>query len=131
MKSQILLYEPNVGCHPKLAFLLGIEEVSGTYARSAAEALNWLEAIKLRVVSFDLVLISSWCGSPDEYELVQGALELQLPVVFLQRDPEHPIPDPFFPDPIICNDDNLISCLNDCLTLSQGEADDRRANNSC
>jgi len=108
MKSQILLYEPNVGCHPKLAFLLGIEEVSGTYARSAAEALNWLEAIKLRVVSFDLVLISSWCGSP-----------------------EHPIPDPFFPDPIICNDDNLISCLNDCLTLSQGEADDRRANNSC
>lgn len=130
MTRHILLYEPNISYHPPLAFLLSVEGISGTYARSAAEALNWLEAIKLRVVTFDLVLIGSCCGAAAEYQLVQNALELQLPVVLLHRDSELPVLLDFH-GPIICDDDNLLSCLNDCLTLKQGEAYDTRANDSC
>ncbi len=131
MKNQILLYEPNIRYHPPLAFLLSVDDIAGTYARSAAEALNWLEAIKLQVVSFDLVLISSWLGTAAECQLVENALELQLPVVFLQRDSNQPMVELPGHDPMLCDDDNLLSCLNDCLTLKQGEADDRSANNSC
>ncbi|MBD1401467.1 hypothetical protein [Pelovirga terrestris] len=130
MKSYILLYEPNIGYHSQLAFLLSVEDISGTYARSSDEALNWLEAIKLGVVSFDLVLIGSWCGTAAEYQLVQNALELQLPVVFLRRGTESS-PQLAIQNPIVCDDDNLLSCLNDCLTLKQGETYDRRANDSC
>ena len=93
MNKSILIYEPHSERMPHLVFLLQLAQFSATHARTAAEAINWLTAYRLQVISFDLVLISSACTTPDELQLAQELPQLSLPVVFLQRD-EGPLMNP-------------------------------------
>ena len=121
MKKSILIYEPHCERMPHLVFLLQLAQFSATHARTAAEAINWLSAYRLQVISFDLVLISSACTNPDEQQLAAELPNLSLPVVFLQRE-DTPLADLPCRKGIICRPDNLLDRLNDCLTsFSQGE----------
>lgn len=114
MKKTILIYEPRAEQVSHLIFLLHLADIRGTHARTAAEAINWLAAYRLLVISFDLVLICSLCTTEAERLLLEELPGLPLPVVFLQRD-DMPLAQASNQHPIVCHPDDLLSCLNDCL----------------
>jgi len=129
MKKNILVYEPQTGNVPYLAFVLNLGQVGCTHARSAAEAMNWVEAARLKIISFDLVLISSLSHEAPEIKMLNSLPDLQVPIVFLQRKAAMP---PQLAQIVIatCNTDNLIECLQQYLPakepcLAKGEIYDR------
>ncbi len=115
MKKTILVYEPHCQQMPHLVFLLHLADISCTHARTAAEALNWLSAHRLKLSTFDLFLICSFSQAEAEQQLLMALCDLSLPVVFLQRD-EAPLINLLEQKGIICHPRDLLTCINDCLT---------------
>ena len=109
--SNILLLEPNREKVPNLVFLLKLADIQCTVARSVEEALNWLSAYRLKVISFDLFLVNSLSGDELEKQLLTEASSFTtVPIVGVQRDDlsrfeyqGHEI--------IICQPNNLLNCL--------------------
>jgi hypothetical protein len=114
MKKSILIYEPHCDKVPHLVFLLRLADISCTHARTAVETIDWLAAHRLKVITFDLLLISSFTQTKPEQHLLMALSGLPLPVVFLQRE-NTPLVDLLDQNGIICHPDDLLSCLNDCL----------------
>lgn len=110
MKSNVLVYEPCLSNIPSLTFVLGIGQFGCTHARTAGEALNWLAAARLKIISFDLVLVSSLSAEDLEAEFLAVLPILQIPVVFLQRDKDVGI-NLSSANAQACTPDNLIQCL--------------------
>ncbi len=110
MKKNILVYEPQAGNVPYLAFILNLGQVGCTHARSADEALNWLEASRLKIILFDLVLISSLSGEVSEEKLLSDLPGLGVPIVFLQREAKLPAQ---LTQIVVatCSPENLTECL--------------------
>lgn len=133
MKKNVLVYEPQTGNVPYLAFVLNLGQVGCTHARSAAEALNWVEAARLKIISFDLVLISSLSHEAPEMQMLNSLKGLQIPIVFLQRGTD--MPEQLAQIVIAtCSTDNLTECLQQYLSAkvpchAKGETYDRRSNN--
>jgi hypothetical protein len=117
MKKTILIYEPDCEQVPHLVFLLHLAGICGTHARTVEEAMNWLAAHRLQVITFDLLLICSFCRTEPEHQLLRDLPGLALPVVFLQRDNR---PSAHLPahTGIICHPDDLLDRLRDCLTAT-------------
>jgi hypothetical protein len=115
MKKTILIYEPHCEQVPHLVFLLHLADICGTHARTAEEAINWLSAHRLQVITFDLLLICSFSRTEHEHQLLMELPGLLLPVVFLQRDNVSPV-TPLAHNGITCHPDDLLNCLRDCLT---------------
>jgi len=125
MKKTILIYDPHCEQVKPLIVMLQLANMSCTYASTAPEAMNWLAAHRLQVMTFDLVLLCSFHQTELEHQLLMDLQALALPVVFLQREDtlSKNVPDK---KSITCYPDDLLDCLNDCLTstthLSQGDS---------
>lgn len=115
MKKNLLIYEPRCEQMPHLIFLLHLADISCTHARTAAEAINWLTALRLQLSAFDLILICSFSQTEPEQQLLMALGDLSLPVVFMQRG-ETPLADLFEQKGIICHPEDLLTCINDCIT---------------
>lgn len=128
MKKTILIYEPHYDQVPHLIFLLQLTDISCTHARTAQEALNWLEAARLKIISFDLVLVCSWWHQETETELLNELQRMPLPLFLLQRGDD--VPPPLRQIAIdICSPENLSQCLHSHLTAkaslpAKGETND-------
>ncbi len=122
MKKNILTYEPCMSNVPYLAFTLNVGQFGWTHARTAEEALNWLEAITLKVISFDMVLVSSLSGEELEIKFLDRLTGLKVPVVFLQRD-EHADQSPAGVGQASCHPDNLLDWLNSYWGDGETEAE--------
>lgn len=109
MKRNILVYEPCIGNVPYLTFVLNMAQMGCTHARTAEEALNWLEAAALKVISFDFVMISSLCADKLEGEFLKRMSDLDVEVVFLQRDD---VPSMALEGYSVCHPDHLLDWLN-------------------
>ncbi len=116
MQKHILLYEPDHTQIPHLLFLLRLRDNHCTHARSAEEALNWLSANRLQVVTFDLVLIGSVSHQPQEMQFFEEICGLSLPVIFIQRDQEK-MPESLQSVATACNPDHLLGCISDHETV--------------
>ena len=114
MKRNILTYEPCISNVPYLAFVLNMGQFGCTHARTAEEALNWLEAAELKVIVFDLVLVSSLTEEELETKFLDRLPGLQLPVVFLRRDDDSYQP-PAGVEQALCHPDNLLDLLESQL----------------
>jgi len=125
MKKTILIYKPQCEQVKHLIVMLQLANMSCTYASTALEAINWLAAHRLQVMTFDLVLICSFNQTQPEHQLLMDLQGLPLPAVFLQRE-DTPLANLVDHNVIICHPDDLLDCLNDCLTstthLTQGES---------
>lgn len=115
MKKNLLIYEPHCEQMPHLVFLLHLADISCTHARTAAEAINWLTAHRLQFSTFDLLLICSFSQTEQEQQLLLALGNLSLPVVFLQRK-EAPQTHLLDRNGIICHPEDLLACINDCIT---------------
>ncbi|WP_224746999.1 chemotaxis protein CheW [Pelovirga terrestris] len=124
MKKTILIYEPHCEQMPRLVFLLHLADISCIHARTVDEAINWLSAHRLQLSTFDLFLICSFSRSTPEQQLLLVLGDVSLPVVFLQRG-NSPLTDLFDQNGIICHPEDLLTCINDCLSSTthstQGE----------
>lgn len=116
MKKNLLVYEPCSSNLPYAAFILTLNHVRCTHARTPEEAHNWLEAARHKVVSFDLVLVSSLCHQPAEDEFFTEVANLNIPLVMIQRDAETEVPT-VVPQQILCPADDLIDYLRNRLEL--------------
>ena len=113
--SHILLFEPNQERVPHLIFLLNLADIHCTVARTIEEAINWLSAVRLQVIHFDLFLLSSLEGVDLEKELLAETLNsTTVPVVSIQRH-NLPLPEICGTEIVSCHSDNLLSCLGELL----------------
>src|SRR6056297_1835015 len=117
MKKTILIYEPHCEQMKHLIVILQRANMSSTYANTAPEAINWLAAHRLQVMTFDLALICSFHQTQLEQQLLMDLQGLPLPVAFLQREVPPPA-NQLNQNGTICHHDDLLDCLNDCLTSS-------------
>lgn len=114
MKKNILVYEPCISNVPNIIFVLSVGQFGCTHARTAEEALNWLEAVRLKVISFDLVLVSSFSGETLEAGFLDELSAVELPVVFLQQEADNGQPVACLKQ-TLCHPDNLLDVLKDHL----------------
>jgi len=120
--NHILLFEPDRERIPHLIFLLKLADIKCTVARTIEEAINWLSADRLKVIQFDLFLLSSLEGVDLDGELLVEALKsTTFPVATIQRETSS-FPELLNDKVITCHPDNLLSCLKECLA-----ADDKRS----
>ncbi|MFO7766026.1 MAG: hypothetical protein R6V33_06310 [Pelovirga sp.] len=110
MKRNILVYEPCISNVPNIAFVLSVGQFGCTHARTAEEAINWLEAVRLKVISFDLVLVSSFSGEKLEASFLDELSAVELPVVFLQQDADSGQPAAEIKQ-TLCHPDDLLDVL--------------------
>ena len=119
--NNILLLEPNSEKIPHLVFLLRLADISCTVARSVEEAFNWLTANRLMVTRFDLVLLNSLQGVELEKKLLdEMTSSTEIPLVYVQREGAY-LPQFKTKGIVVCHPDNLLSCLQECLTSTYGE----------
>jgi len=116
MKKSLLVYEPCRSNLPYVAFILTLNNVRCTHARTPEEAHNWLVAAQQKVVSFDLVLVSSLCSGAAEDDFFAEVAGLNLPLVIIQRDADGEMPT-LVPQQILCPVDNLLDWLSRYLKL--------------
>lgn len=116
MKKSLLVYEPCSSNLPYVAFILTLKHVRCTHARSPEEAHNWLEAARHKVVSFDLVLVTSLCHQTVEDEFFSETAALNLPLVMVQHDADGEQPT-VVPQQILCPADDLLDYLRRRLEL--------------
>jgi purine-binding chemotaxis protein CheW len=108
--AHILLYEPEHADLPHLVFLLKLAGISCTASRSADETLNWLNAERLKVVHFDLLLLSRMQGLEKRDEAWQALRRSGLPIVCIKRQSAETVPLPE-EDIISCYPDALLDCI--------------------
>jgi len=116
MEKSLLVYEPCRSNLPYVAFILTLNNVRCTHARTPEEAQNWLVAAQHKVVRFDLVLISSLCYRAAEDDFFSEVAELRLPLVLVQRDDDGEMPR-LVPQQILCSADKLLDLLRSYLEL--------------
>lgn len=117
MKRNILIYEPFNTHAQYLAFVMSFGEVDYTHARTVAETLNWLEAVRLRIAFFDLILISSLSHEDSEIVLLGILPSVKIPLVFVQRDIDIPT-ELIKMNAIICTPANLHQWLQSWITIN-------------
>jgi len=109
----ILLFEPD---HEKVShsvFLLKLADIQCTVAKTAEEVLNWVNACRMLVTSFDLILLNSLQGSGlDNMLLTELCEQATVPVVCVQRQ-DAPPSIFLIHNVIICHPDHLLDCLQE------------------
>lgn len=96
---------------------MSVTQVGCTHAHTTAEAMNWLDAARAKIVFFDLMMISSLCHEGSEALLLDALPSLQIPVVFVQRNIDIPTGVTKM-NAIICPPENLIQCLQHWISTN-------------
>ena len=123
----ILLFETDREKVSQLVFLLKLAEIHCTVARNVEEVLNWVNACRMMVTSFDLVLLNSLQGDDHDNMLLTELCEVAtVPVICVKRQ-EVP-PSIFLIHPVVtCHPDNLLECLKEQLVTTNTELPQERA----
>ena len=111
----ILLFEENPDHVSQQVFLLRLIDIQCTVARTIEEVLNWIDAYRMKVISFDLVLLNSLKESGLNNMLLTEIHKGEtLPIVCVE-DQESPAE--FFLDHNVmtCHPDNLMNFLKEQL----------------
>ncbi|MCF6267558.1 MAG: hypothetical protein L3J57_13570 [Desulfuromusa sp.] len=109
----ILLFEPDQEKVPHSVFLLKLADIHCTVAKTAEEILNWVNACRMMVTHFDLILLNSLQGSGlDTILLTELCEQATVPVVCVQRQE---VPPSLFliHNVITCHPDYLLDCLQE------------------
>ena len=118
MKNSLLVYEPCRSNLPYAAFMLTLNNIRCTHARTPEEGRNWLLAAQQKVVSFDLVLVSALCFCAAEDEFFSDVAQRNLPLVLVQRDDDSEFPM-LVPQQILCPEDDLLDWLSSYFELEE------------
>ena len=124
MDRTILLYEPRPERVAHLVFLFNLADIRCTQARTVEETLNWLTAMRLEIVNFDLIMIGSLLGVPAEEHLFTELRQVSLPMIFLQS-PGESCPEALEGRTMVCRPDDMLHCLEECLGTSDGKISSR------
>lgn len=118
--NNILLYEPRAEEVPHLVFMLKLADIECTVAKTAEEALNWIAACRMAVISFDLILLNFLQGSGLENMLLSDlSHSTKKPVVYVDR---HSVEIPeFMENHAVCPPEDLLSCLEEQLRSANGK----------
>lgn len=109
--NNILLFESDSEKVPHLVFVLKLAGISCTVARSVDEVINWLSAVCMTVVHFDLLVLSTHeLNSQESKILRQSAHSSGMPIIVVNRSHKH-YSGILAADAVICSPDNLLNCL--------------------
>ncbi len=107
----ILLFEKNQERISHLVFLLKLADIHCTVARTTEEVVNWVNACKMMVISFDLLLLSSLEGSGlDNMLLTELCKVATVPVICVQRE-EVPTSLFLIHHVVTCHPEDLLDCV--------------------
>ena len=123
----ILLFETNQDKIQQLVFLLKLADIRCTVARSAEEVLNWVNACRIAVMNFDLVLLNSFGDSGlDNILLTELCKVSTVPVVCVKRQE---VPPSVFQihKVITCHPDHLLDCLQEQLSFVENQLPKEKA----
>jgi DNA-binding NtrC family response regulator len=115
--TNILLFEPDSAKIPHLVFVLKLAGIDCTVSRTIDEMLNWLSAANQMVARFDLVLLNTFEKSHQQALAQRQPADLsQIPVIVVKRTQNNTADFPGV-KPITCSPDNLLTCLQEQLSL--------------
>ncbi len=117
--GKILFFESRDERLRPLLQLMSIEGLEITRSRTVDETCYWLQADKLRLVSFDLLLLNELPAKDREREMILSlADECTLPIIFVRHQGRH-FEDWFREKMITCHPFELLDCLDLCLGWSE------------